>query len=300
MITLNQVRFLYDQTPVVREVSFHVPKGSIFGFAGPNGAGKTTTLKLILGLLQPATGSIRIRNLDLAHHRKEVLSKTGSLIETPSLYPHLTAAENLEISRRVYKVPGSRIDEVLSLTGIHPAKHKKVKAFSLGMKQRLGIALALLHDPDLLILDEPINGLDPGGILEFRDLLKSLVEEKGLTVLISSHILSELELVITHAGIIAEGSIRFHGTMADLQSLSRSRLILEVSDPASAADMITKITPCYTDQSHLIIPDGNRDLAAHLVRELTAAGQSVYQVVADKPNLESVFHELIRKDPEHV
>lgn len=168
------------------------------------------------------------------------------------------------------------------------------------MKQRLGIALALLHEPDLLILDEPINGLDPGGILEFRDLLKSLVEEKGMTVLISSHILSELELVITHAGIISEGTIRFHGTMADLQSLSRSRLILEVSDPSSAAEMIGKITPCFSDQSRLIIPEGSREMAAHLVRELTAAGQSVYQVVADKPNLESVFHELIRKDPEHV
>jgi len=300
MITLNHVSFSYGKTPVVRDAGFHVPGRSIFGFAGPNGAGKTTTLKLILGLLKPDSGEILIRNRNLAGHRKEILSRTGSLIETPSLYPHLTAAENLEIARRVYRVEKFRTDQVLSQTGILAAKNKKVREFSLGMKQRLGIALALLHAPELLILDEPINGLDPGGILEFREFLKTLVSREGITVLISSHILSELELVITHAGIISDGEIRFHGTMEDLRAMSLSRLFFDVSDPEKALSLISPVADCRLDGGRIEIREGNRNLTARLIHSLSAAGHDIYQAVQEQPNLESVFHELTRKEVRHV
>lgn len=300
MITLDHVSFSYGKTTVVRDAGFHVPDRSIFGFAGPNGAGKTTTLKLILGLLKPDSGEILIRNRNLAGHRKEILSKTGSLIETPSLYPHLTAGENLEIARRVYRVEKFRPDQVLSQTGILAAKNKKVREFSLGMKQRLGIALALLHSPELLILDEPINGLDPGGILEFREFLKNLVNREGLTVLISSHILSELELVISHAGIISDGEIRFHGTMEELRGKSLSRLFFDVSDPEKALSLISPVADCRLDGGRIEIREGNRDLTARLIHLLSAAGHDIYQAVQEQPNLESVFHELTRKEVRHV
>lgn len=170
-----------------------VPKGSIYGFLGPNGAGKTTTLRLILGLLKRQTGSINVFNVPFDENRIEILNQTGSLIESPSLYSHLTAYENLNVLRKIYQCPESRINDVLELVGLSNTGKKKSGLFSLGMKQRLGIAIALLNNPALLILDEPTNGLDPNGILEIRELLKRINAESGITIVISSHLLSEIE-----------------------------------------------------------------------------------------------------------
>jgi ABC-type multidrug transport system ATPase subunit len=203
------------RTPVLKDINLRIPKGSIYGFLGPNGAGKTTTLKLILGLLKKQAGEISIFGQKWEGHRIAILSRIGSLIESPSLYAQLTARENLRVLQRVYRCPKTRIDEVLALTSLTDTGSKKAGKFSLGMKQRLAIAIALLNDPALLILDEPTNGLDPEGIIEMRELLKAL-NKRGATILVSSHLLAEMEKLITHTGIIHRGQLLFQGTLADL------------------------------------------------------------------------------------
>lgn len=204
------------RTPVLKAINLRVPKGSIYGFLGPNGAGKTTTLKLILGLLKKQAGEISVFGQPWEGHRIDMLSRIGSLIESPSLYAQLTARENLSVLQRVYRCPKTRIDEVLALTGLTDTGRKKAGKFSFGMKQRLAIAIALLNDPALLILDEPTNGLDPEGIIEMRELFREL-NRHGVTILVSSHLLGEMEKLITHTGIIHKGQLLFQGTLADLQ-----------------------------------------------------------------------------------
>ena len=203
------------RTPVLKDINLRVPKDSIYGFLGPNGAGKTTTLKLILGLLKKQQGEISIFGQNWEGHRLEILHRIGSLIESPSLYAQLTASENLLVLQRIYRCPKSRIDDVLTLTGLTDTGSKKSGKFSFGMKQRLAIAIALLNDPTLLILDEPTNGLDPEGIIEMRELLKAL-NKRGVTILISSHLLGEMEKLITHAGIIHKGQLLYQGTLKEL------------------------------------------------------------------------------------
>jgi len=193
-----------------------VPTGAIYGFLGPNGAGKTTTLRLILGLLRRQSGQIHVFGQGLEHNRAAVLSRIGSSIEVPSIYDALTAAENLEVWRLAFGCDRSRIGTVLELVGLTETGAKRASQFSLGMKQRLAIAIALLHQPRLLILDEPTNGLDPHGIIEVRKLLRKLNQEQGITVLVSSHLLSEIEKLVTHLGIINRGRMAFEGTLAEL------------------------------------------------------------------------------------
>ena len=202
---------------VLDALDLRVPEGSIYGFLGPNGAGKTTTLRLALGLLKKQTGQIRVLGRSFETHRIDNLRRIGSLIETPSLYASLTAVENLRVLQRVYRCPVTRIDEVLQLTGLADTGRKKAGQFSLGMKQRLAIAMALLHDPALLILDEPTNGLDPEGIVGMRALFTMLNRERRVTILISSHLLAEMEKLITHAGIIHKGRLLFQGPLETLK-----------------------------------------------------------------------------------
>ena len=198
-----------------------VPTGSIYGFLGPNGAGKTTTLRLLLGLLRRQSGRIHVFGQALDEHRAAVLSRIGSSVEVPSIYDALTAAENLEVWRLAFGCDRSRIGTVLEVVGLAETGAKRAGQFSLGMKQRLAIAVALLHEPQLLILDEPTNGLDPHGIIEVRKLLRKLNQEQGITILVSSHLLSEIEKLVTHLGIINRGRIVFEGTLAELSDGTR-------------------------------------------------------------------------------
>src|ERR1700761_3403801 len=209
--------------PVLRDVGLAVPRGAIYGFLGPNGAGKTTTLRLLLGLLRPQRGHIRIFGATLADERRQLLRRIGSAIETPSLYAHLTVTENLEVWRLVYDCAPARIDEALQLVGLGDARRKPAGALSLGTKQRLSLAIALLHTPELLILDEPTNGLDPHGIREMRALLTTLNRTQGTTILVSSHLLSEVERVATHVGVLHQGRLLFQGTLAALRALDGNR-----------------------------------------------------------------------------
>jgi ABC-2 type transport system ATP-binding protein len=229
--------------PVLTDVDMTVPTGAIYGFLGPNGAGKTTTLRVILGLLRRQAGRVQVLGLSLDEHREGVLSKVGSSIESPSIYGALTAAENLEVWRMVYGCDRSRISTMLELVGLADTGRKRADQFSLGMKQRLSIAIALLHQPTLLILDEPTNGLDPHGIIEVRSLLRTLNRE-GITILVSSHLLAEIEKVVTHLGVIHRGRMVFEGTLAelagrqpagvtrDLEATFLELIGLEVDDPA--------------------------------------------------------------------
>lgn len=203
----------------VKNLHLQVPKGCVYGFLGPNGAGKTTTLKLILGLIQPTEGSIRILGSTVTgKNRLELLKHTGSLIESPGYYGHLTGQENLEIIAK-YKgdILPQDIENVLHTVRLFEQKDKKVKHYSLGMKQRLGIAMALLGDPEILILDEPTNGLDPAGIQEIREFIKALPSSRQMTVILSSHLLSEIEQMADHVGIIHQGELIYQGPLAELE-----------------------------------------------------------------------------------
>lgn len=227
-IEIKDLTYRYSkEETILNNISLQVPEGCIYGFLGPNGAGKTTTLRLILGLLKKQKGSIRLFNQSFDDHRIEILKRTGSLIESPSLYAHLTALENLTVLQKIYQCPTTRIKEVLDLVGLSNTGRKKAGKFSLGMKQRLSIAMALLPAPSLLILDEPTNGLDPGGIVEIRELLKKLNKQHQLTIVISSHLLSEIEKLVTHTGIIHRGRMVFQGPLEKLYELSPVKNDLE-------------------------------------------------------------------------
>lgn len=287
-------RFSAEET-ILHEVAMQVPKGSIYGFLGPNGAGKTTTLKLLLGLLRKQQGSIRLLNHTFETHRIEILKQVGSLIESPSIYAQLTAAENLEALRRVYNCPPSRIEEVLQLVDLAHTGKKKAGQFSLGMKQRLSIAIALLHQPALLILDEPTNGLDPNGILEMRELLRRINQEQGITILVSSHLLAEIEKLVTHLGIISKGRMVFQGTLEELLQKQQqvSFVRFETADNVKTVQLATAHNiPACIENNGAVLQLTDRETIAMLNRELVASGINVYTIAAGKNDLESVFMNL--------
>ncbi len=213
----------------VSNLNMRVQEGRIYGFLGPNGAGKSTTLKMLLGLMHPTRGEIDIFDKRLTErNRIEVLRNIGSLIESPSFYGHLTARENLNIYRTILNIPNSNIDEVLKIVRLDKQQSKKTSAYSLGMKQRLGLAAALLSFPKLLILDEPTNGLDPAGIQEMRELIRSLPKQYGMTVIVSSHLLSEIDQMAEDIGIIANGKMKYQGALNMLHETDRNKTLEEI------------------------------------------------------------------------
>jgi len=213
IITVENVTKQYDKSSVVSSIKFNVEKGKIYGFVGPNGAGKTTTIKLILGMIKPTEGSISILGDDISVNRERILKHIGALVEKPAFYGELNAYDNMHIVALMKGASVGSITELLKIMGLENTANKKVKKFSLGMKQRLGIAMALLGDPQIVILDEPINGLDPIGIHEMRKLILSLKNERSMTVLVSSHILSELEMIADELIIINAGQIIYCGSL---------------------------------------------------------------------------------------
>lgn len=217
MIETKNLTKTYKAFTAVDHVSLHIKKGSIYGFLGPNGAGKSTTMKMLLGLTAPTDGEFQIDNLTFPNDRVQILKKIGSFIESPSFYQNLTGKENLDIIRRILKLPKSTVDEALELVGLTEFGDRLAKKYSLGMKQRLGLAGALLGRPPILILDEPTNGLDPSGIHEIRNLVKSLPTLYDCTVLISSHMLSEIELMANDIGILNHGRLLFEGSLDELR-----------------------------------------------------------------------------------
>ena len=276
------------------DVNLDVPQGSIYGFLGPNGAGKTTTLRLLLGLLRNQHGKIGIFNKEFVSHRLEILKNIGSLIEQPSLYGHLTAKENLEIYRRIYKCDRKRIQEVLKIVGLENTGKKKAKQFSLGMKQRLSVAITLLHQPGLLILDEPTNGLDPNGIIEMRELLKKLNKEHGTTVLVSSHILNEVERMATHVGIIHKGKMLFQGTLPELQQMKTKQSFLEIetNNNPGAMEILQQQFAAQQQYDKILIPYKDKHQAAHINKLLVTNGLDVYLLQPQHGDLEQLFIDI--------
>lgn len=223
-IQINHLAKSFDSNQVITDCSIRVEQGTIYGFLGENGAGKTTILKMLTGLLTPDTGSIEILGSDMLRNRDKLLSKIGSLIESPTFYEHLSAKKNLEIHLAYMGVPGISSDNVLKLLGLSNTGEKAVSKFSLGMRQRLGIARALIHQPQILILDEPLNGLDPMGIKDMRELFLNLTQQNGMTILLSSHIISEIEHVADKVGIIADGRILCESNLAQIKTESKGSL----------------------------------------------------------------------------
>ena len=217
IITTEQLTKKYKNFTSVNNVSLHIRKGSIYGFLGPNGAGKSTTMKMLLGLTAPTKGSFTIDGKQFPGDRIAILKEIGSFIEAPSFYANLTGRENLDIIRRILGLPKAKVEDALELVGLTEFGDRLAKKYSLGMKQRLGLAGALLGRPPILILDEPTNGLDPSGIHEIRNLVKSLPGLYDCTVLISSHMLSEIELIADDIGILNHGQLLFEGSMNDLR-----------------------------------------------------------------------------------
>lgn len=232
----------YGEQYAVKNVDIHVRKNTIYGLLGRNGAGKTTIMKMMLGITKSTAGEVRIFGKDIRKNEKEILPRIGNIIENPGFYPNLTGTENLKIFAELRGVPQKdAVEKALELVSL-PYKDKKLYGeYSLGMKQRLGIALAILHDPELLILDEPINGLDPIGIAEMRKLLRQLCDEKGKTIIISSHILSEIQLISDDIGIIDNGVLLEELSISDLRNKTRKSIGFLVSDTGKAATILENV-----------------------------------------------------------
>ena len=283
----------YGTQKSVAGLNIHVQKGRIYGLLGRNGAGKTTTMKMLLGLTEPTSGEVAIWGEPLAANEKKLLPRIGSLIESPGFYPNLTATENLRIFAALRGVPNrNAIKNTLEVVGL-PYKDKKLfSQYSLGMKQRLAIALAMMHDPELLILDEPINGLDPIGIAEVRSFIRDLCTEQGKTILISSHILSEIALLADDIGIIDHGTLLEEESLEELETKSSKHIRFTVSDTAQAARILER---SFHENRFTIQDDHNMRLhnldisVGKIVTAFVENGLEVSQAAASEESLEDYF-----------
>lgn len=287
----------YGNALRVSHLNLNVPEGSIYGFLGPNGAGKSTTLKMVLGLVRPTAGSIRVLGKDMDNsNRLSVLRQVGSLIESPSYYGHLTGEENLRIVQTLRGIPEKNIREVLQIVRLDGQREKKVAHYSLGMKQRLGLAAALLGYPKLLILDEPTNGLDPAGIQEMRELICDLPGQFGMTVVVSGHLLSEIDQMANHVAIIREGELVFQDSLEALHGRSRHHLALRTTNNAIARRLLTEQSvPCEEENGYLILPILSDEVAAQLTAFLAGNRLGIVRLEERQKSLEDIFLDLTGK-----
>jgi ABC-2 type transport system ATP-binding protein len=278
----------------VDELNLLVPAAGVYGFLGPNGAGKTTAIRMLLGLIRPNTGEVRLFGESLNGNQQLLMRRVGALVEAPSLYPHLTGRENLEVTRRLLGSDRNLIGLALATVKLTKDADRRVREYSLGMRQRLGLALALLNKPDLLILDEPTNGLDPAGIHEMRDLIRHLPEEFGVTVFLSSHLLGEVEQIATHIGIIHEGHLLFQGALAELQSEQQTRLMVGVKQVHEATEFLVNtgwsVQRCVDDL--LSVSTKAPDDAMRINKLLVDRGVDVFHLAVSQQSLENIFLNL--------
>jgi ABC-type multidrug transport system, ATPase component len=297
VVETNNLSKKFGDKYSVNNVDIKVPEGSVYGFLGPNGAGKSTTMKMILGLVKATNGEVSVFGKKLNdNNRLEILKHTGSLIESPSYYGHLSGRENLEIVQMLKGVPKEEIDEVLHIVRMENQQDKKAGHYSLGMKQRLGLAAALLGKPKLLLLDEPTNGLDPSGILEMRNLICSLPKQFGMTVLVSSHLLSEIEQMATHVGIIDKGELIFQDSLESLYEHSHKRIQISTMNNRAAIQILEKNhIPCNLSENVISMPDMEHEKTAFLITCLTSEGVGVYRIEEHQKSLEEIFLSLTGK-----
>ncbi|GHA57543.1 ABC transporter ATP-binding protein [Pontibacter akesuensis] len=300
IIETHGLSFSFGNRQVLHNLQLRVPKGAIFGFLGPNGAGKSTTIRILLGLLPVPKGQVLLHGLDLKENRIHILSRTGALIEMPTLYRHLSGYDNLEMHRRMVQAPKARIAEVLQTVGLTQDAKRKTKEYSLGMSQRLGIALALLADPELLILDEPTNGLDPSGIREIRELIIRLNRDFGKTIFLSSHLLSEIEKCATELAIIDKGATLYQGSLQNLyQSAFQTNLLqLETNNNTLAHKLLSDhqyhVLPQEADS--VTVQVQHKTEVASLNRLLVENGLEVYRLSSNTQNLEELFLHITNAD----
>jgi lantibiotic transport system ATP-binding protein len=289
----------FGELLAVRSLDLQVPRGSVYGFLGPNGAGKTTTIRMLLGLIRPDAGEVCLFGEPMRRRRMALLGRVGALVEAPSLYPHLTGRENLEVTRRLVGGDLRRIKRALALVRLEQEAHRRVSEYSQGMRQRLGLALALLHEPELLILDEPTNGLDPAGIHEMRDLMSHLPQEQGITVFLSSHLLSEVEQIATHIGIVRHGRMVYQGTLAELRTRMEEHVSLEVDEPQQA-QAILRLAGWKVQhrgrQQLFVAANGPSDVAL-INAQLVHGGINVYHLDRSTLSLEDIFLRLTETQP---
>ncbi len=280
----------------VNDLNLQAPEAGVYGFLGPNGAGKTTAIRMLLGLIRPDAGEVNLFGAPLLANRHSLMARVGSLVEAPSLYPHLTGRENLEVTRRMLGAPRSLIDRALDIVKLTQDAHRRVREYSLGMRQRLGLGLALLNKPELLILDEPTNGLDPAGIHEMRDLLRRLPAEFGVTVFLSSHLLSEVEQIASHIGIIHLGSLLFQGTLSELQAKHRAQLTIGVNQTDKAMNCLAA-AGWQVERGSDGLLNVSTDNAAEAVKVnemLVREGCGVFHLASAPVSLEDIFLKLTR------
>lgn len=291
-IEINGLTKLYKELIAVKELELAIPRGIIFGFLGPNGAGKTTTIRMLLGLIKPTSGTARILGFDTIRERAKILPLVGAIVETPTFYPYLSGRDNLrEAALLRGKTPASRLDEVLELVELTERAKDKVKTYSLGMKQRLGIALALLNQPQVIFLDEPTNGLDPQGTVDMRNLILRL-GQSGQTVFLSSHLLYEVEQVCSHVAIINKGTVLIQGEVQQLLQ-GKASVDLEVDAVPLALEILSR----HFNESDLaeVVEPGriqariNREQIPAVVEKLVAAGVQIYAITPHKASLEDYF-----------
>jgi ABC-2 type transport system ATP-binding protein len=283
----------YDNLTAVKAATFSVPRGIICGFVGPNGAGKTTTIRMLLGLISPTSGSARVLGESVSDPEK-YLAYVGALIEGPAFYPALSGSENLRVLATMGGFPIDRVEELINLVGLGGRGGDKYKTYSLGMKQRLGIAAALLPNPALLILDEPTNGLDPEGIQEVRDLLKKLASE-GTTVFVSSHLLSEIEIISEHLVMLRKGEVVFAGPIEELLFNQKPMIIVRTEkeeDLQKVAELAIADGHRATIRSGEAHIEGPHEWAATLNKKAFDAGIILAQLTPTLPNLEETFFEM--------
>lgn len=295
-LELDQVEKIIRRNRIIKGISFSVQEGEVFGFLGPNGSGKTTTIRMMVGLVRPTAGRIRVCGYDIQKDHTEALAKVGSIVENPELYPFLSGMENLEyFARMIPGVTRKKIDEVVRRVDLSARIGDRVKDYSLGMRQRLGIAQALLGDPKLLILDEPTNGLDPQGIRELRAFIRQLADE-GLSVFISSHMLSEIQLMCDRVAIINEGSIIRVGVVDELLT-QNFRKIIWYANPYDRAKSLLMNSPFIKVREQELVDDGIvTEVDPEYIPQLTAAlvdqGIEIYGIEWKKPSLEDLFLDM--------
>lgn len=295
IIETLHLNFSFGKKTVLQDLDLSVPQGAIYGFLGPNGAGKTTTIRIILGLIELKNAQVKVFGQDIRQHRLEILQKVGALVEMPSLYEHLSGRKNLEISRLMYgNLPKKRIDEVLEIVGLSKDAHRPVKHYSLGMKQRLGLSICLLSNPELLVLDEPTNGLDPSGIKEIRELLIQLNQEFGKTIFVSSHLLAEIEKTATHVGIIHQGKLHFQGTIQELHARQQTLTAFDTNHNEKALHILQNYgKDAHINGNQLLYIPTQEKANIHEINDLLLKNQiEVYRIQPIQSSLEDLFMEI--------
>jgi len=295
VLQLRNVTKTIGRRTIVNDLSFDIPAGEVFGFLGPNGAGKTTTIRMIVGLISMTKGEITVKGVSVRKQFEQAMTHIGAIVENPEMYKFLTGYQNLvHFARRHSGVTKQRIDEVVQLLGLQNRIHEKVKRYSLGMRQRLGVAQAILHKPSVLILDEPTNGLDPAGIRELRDYLRKLSQEEGLSVIVSSHLLSEMELMCDRVAIIQGGKLIDVRSLQEAKNSVQTKIVIESSDIESAHRLLSG---AFNHQGVELVGDrieitADRSLIPDVARLLVKAGLDVYGIRAAQRSLEDQFLEI--------